>query len=756
MNRTLSINGLMDEGYGWLLESCFLGRLPADEANEVLAAAEWREVEAGHVLIEIDRRAGAVSLVVSGEARVLARDADANLIEVARVGPGHLLGEAAHLTSALTGARVVTSSTMSTLHIPPAAFPKLLRKLPRLKRYVADLVALRARSSEARHLLMADPLLRGLGRDEQDRLLQSGSLGRYEAGNVIVATGDQSDDVFLLIRGRVAVFAPADAEGHQTLLAEKGPGWLFGHVALLMDAPRTADVVALEDCELLGIGAGAFRELVDRNPNLQRQFFREFAESGVQAGKQSAGGGPWAIVFRGADSEDVTALAIAAAAELGEVGKVTLVDVQLRRTAGRLGMNVEPLRVGEVDATAMCTPDSWDFRVLGPKDPDGVQPLIEALAGEPEAGPIVVVGLLEFEPGPGMPRTTLVQVRGGRGSRPAPPLVRGEHRVEVIRIVEGVEPPVAVLRRAIRVLEDADSIGRFWRSGRLTDLQDENHILGRAAARLVRAVRGRLVGVALGGGGALGFAHVGLLSALYEGGIPIDYVSGVSFGAVVGGTYAAGGMELLETMMKQVPRLHLLINGAMLTFDPFRWWYRRFTGDPLLAQTEIPFYPVAVDVFAGSEVVVTSGSVVDGVRASCGFPGVFSPLRAGGRRLVDGGIANNVPASVVWDAGADFVIASNIIPAFPQGNAPRKAGGLIDSIRGQTMFRMDDLIRSMFLMMSQSGRDRAALADYVFDLDVKGFYVSDFGKSEQIRSSGLEQARQELPDILTAWEQKLG
>ncbi len=753
---TLSIASLMDEGYRWLLESCFLGLLPTDEADLVLAQAEWREVEAGAVLIEIDRRAGAVSLVVSGEARVLARDAEGNMIEVARVGPGHLLGEAAHLTSASTSARVVASSNMATLHIPPAAFPRLLQKLPRLKRYVEDLVALRARSSEARHLLMADPLLRTLGREEQDRLLQSGSLGRYEAGDVIVSTGDQSDDVFLLIRGRAAVFAPADKDGHQTLLAEKGPGWLFGHVAVLMDAPRTADVVALEDCELLGISAGAFRELVDRNPGLQRQFFREMAAAGVQVNKQGATDGAWAIVFRGAEGRDVTALALATAAELQELGKVAVVDAKLRRTAGELSRKTGEVQIGGVRAHQMDTPGSWPFRVLGPTSPDDLQPLIEALADEPEAGPIVAFGWKEFEPGPGLPRTTLVQVRGGRESLPSPPVERGEHRVEVIRIVEGIEPPVAVQRHSVRVLEDPESLDRFWRQGRLDDLQDPQRPLGRGAARLTRAIRGRSVGVALGGGGALGFAHIGLLQALEEGGIPVDYVAGVSFGAVVGGVFVSGGLPMLQKLIEKRHQLHLVANAGMISFRPFVWWFNKLTGAPSLSETEIPFLPGAADVLKGTEVVVTQGSVVNGIRASSGFPGVFTPLRGGGRRLVDGGIVNNVPASMVWDAGADFVIASNIIPAFPEGNAPRAAGGLIDAIRGQTVFRMDDLMRSMFLMMSQAGRDRAALADHVFDLDAKGYFVGDLVKGDKIYEVGLEQARAELPDILTAWEEKLG
>ena len=753
MNATLSLNSLKDAGYGWLLESCFLGRLPPDEADQVLATAEWREVEAGHVLIEIDRRAGAVSLVVAGEARVLARDSEGAMFEVARVGPGHLLGEAAHLTSALTSARVVATSGMTTLHIPPAAFPKLLKQLPRLKRYVADLVALRARSSEARHLLMADPLLRGLGREEQDRLLQSGSLGRYEAGDAIVSAGDLSEDVFLLIRGRAAVFAPPDQHGHRTLLAEKGPGWLFGHVALLMDAPRTADVVALEDCELLGIGAGAFRELVDRNPILQRQFFREFAAAGVQADNQGSTEGPWAIIFRGADGRDVTGLALATASELRRVGRVAVVDARLQRTAGELSRKTGELQVGEVPALEMHTPASWPFRVLGPRTGDGLQPLIRALADEPEAGPIVVFGLADFEPGPGLPRTTLVQVRGGRDCLPAPPLERGEHRVEVIWIVDDAEPPVAVLRHAVRVLEDRESLDRFWRAGRLDELLDDKRPMGRGAARLTRALLGRSVGVALGGGGALGFAHVGLLQAMQEGGLPVDYISGVSFGAVVGGAYVAGGLPMCEELVKKHKQVHVVANAAMLGFKPFMWWFNKLTGAPLLSRTEIPFFPGAMDVFTGSEVVVTQGTVVDGMRASSGFPGVFNALRGGGRRLVDGGICNNVPASMVWDAGADFVVASNIIPAFPQGNAPREAGGLVEAIRGQTIFRMDDLIRSMFLMMSQTGRDRAGLADHVFDLDARGYYISDFNKAVEIHKLGLEQARGELPDILAAYEQ---
>ena len=240
MSGGLDLGVLANEGYGWLLDSSFLGRLGEQDAAAVLARSAWRTLAPGDVLIEAGVEATTVFLLSSGEAQVQV-DGRAGWVEIARVGPGHLVGEAAHLKRTRTGARVTAATPVRALTWPAADFAALLVQVPPLTAYVRGLVELRARTERTRDLLRGDPVLRSLGRAEQDRLLQSGSLMHVDAGGTVIAAGERTRDVFLLLEGQVAIFAPPDAQGRGARLGEKGPGWLFGHAAILLGAPRTAD-----------------------------------------------------------------------------------------------------------------------------------------------------------------------------------------------------------------------------------------------------------------------------------------------------------------------------------------------------------------------------------------------------------------------------------------------------------------------------------------------------------------------------------
>jgi len=272
---------------------------------------------------------------------------------------------------------------------------------------------------------------------------------------------------------------------------------------------------------------------------------------------------------------------------------------------------------------------------------------------------------------------------------------------------------------------------------------------------LVRALLGRSVGLALGGGGALGFAHIGLIRALTEAKIPIDYVSGASFGALVAGIYSAGGLEKLEEL---IDRRNRLVLGALRAFKNtvgFERFVDLVVGPTAMGDTEIPFFPVSVDVMTGMEVVRSRGTVGHGVRSSSGLPGVYPTLQIGAANLADGGIHNNVPASVAWQAGAHFIVASNIIPTFPfdARTTSRRSRFLL---RSEPVKRLDALVRSLFLLMSQTGRDRAQLADYVFDLDVRGYNIYDFIKGPDIADAGRRQAERQMAHIQHAYKKACG
>jgi NTE family protein len=176
-----------------------------------------------------------------------------------------------------------------------------------------------------------------------------------------------------------------------------------------------------------------------------------------------------------------------------------------------------------------------------------------------------------------------------------------------------------------------------------------------------------MIGLALGGGSARGWAHIGVLRALTQAGIHPDVVAGTSIGAVVGGCYVAGHLDALEHFARALTRRKVL---GFLDFN--------FTGTGLItgqrlcdaldarlrdiAIEALPkrFVAVATEIGTGHEIWLSRGSIVDAMRASYALPGIFRPVRINGHWLFDGALVNPVPVSVCRAFGARYVIAVNV------------------------------------------------------------------------------------------------
>jgi NTE family protein len=181
------------------------------------------------------------------------------------------------------------------------------------------------------------------------------------------------------------------------------------------------------------------------------------------------------------------------------------------------------------------------------------------------------------------------------------------------------------------------------------------------------STRRPMIGLALGGGAARGFAHIGIMRTLIAHGILPDIVVGTSIGAVVGGCYAAGHLDSLEAWARGLqPKnifgyLDIRLNGSGL-----------IGGNKLAAQLEaaigkvriddlpLKFAAIATEVQTGHEIWLTHGRVVDAMRASYALPGIFSPVPIGDRWLIDGALVNPVPVSAARALGAEIVIAANV------------------------------------------------------------------------------------------------
>lgn len=198
------------------------------------------------------------------------------------------------------------------------------------------------------------------------------------------------------------------------------------------------------------------------------------------------------------------------------------------------------------------------------------------------------------------------------------------------------------------------------------------------------------LGLALGGGGARGVAHIGVIRAFEELGIEFDYVAGTSAGAVVGSLYAAG---LTSLQMKDLA-LSLRtkdIRTSKLFFKPSKAstistiLKKAFEKDKTFEELEKPFCAVAVDIKTGEEQDLTCGSVATCVSGSCAVPGVFAPVTYENMHLVDGGLKNNVPADVVRKMGAEVVVAVDVNHARGKGTASTKLFSVLGSTIGVLM-----------------------------------------------------------------------
>jgi NTE family protein len=250
--------------------------------------------------------------------------------------------------------------------------------------------------------------------------------------------------------------------------------------------------------------------------------------------------------------------------------------------------------------------------------------------------------------------------------------------------------------------------------------------------------RAPVIGVALGGGFARGIAHVGVLKVLEQENIPVRLIAGTSVGALIGACYCSG-LSLAE--MEEVAH-----NTRFTSFA--RWTLSRcgfasndrmisFLTRTLKCRTfedlRIPLGVTATDFNTGEGVVFHSGSIIDPIRASCAYPGMFLPVEIRGRYLVDGMLSHPVPTRPLREMGADRVLAVHLKGTWANGGPPRHLFNVI----GQSFAIAQDAMSSLW---------RGA-ADLVIEPDVAGFAYDDFKRTDALVRAGEAAMRAALPEV---------
>jgi NTE family protein len=262
---------------------------------------------------------------------------------------------------------------------------------------------------------------------------------------------------------------------------------------------------------------------------------------------------------------------------------------------------------------------------------------------------------------------------------------------------------------------------------------DQNRLPDRSCSALRPGV-----GLALGGGFARGFAHLGVLQVLEQNRVPIACISGTSVGSILGAAYASGAplariiaacrtIRFRDIARWRVSRLGLASNHRMGDLIERVFDARQFED------LRIPTAVVATDLNTGEPVVLTHGNLVEAIRASCAFPGLFEPVAIGTRTLADGGLVAPVPTCAARNLGAQFVLGVSV--------------GIQDGHRGAPTNVFQVVARAVSAAQKHQLEVWERHADLVLRPDVQTLAWDDFDRVDEAIAAGAAVARQALPRI---------
>jgi NTE family protein len=246
------------------------------------------------------------------------------------------------------------------------------------------------------------------------------------------------------------------------------------------------------------------------------------------------------------------------------------------------------------------------------------------------------------------------------------------------------------------------------------------------------------IGLALGGGFARGIAHVGVLKVLEEEKIPIRYIAGTSVGALIGAAYCSGvSVAELEQVATRVRFKHIarwtLSRYGFASNQRMIGFLNQLLKVKTFEELRIPLAVTATDYSTGEGVVFHSGPLVDPVRASCSYPGMFLPVKIRGRMLIDGMLSYTVPTQPLRQMGAERVLAVHLRGNWSNGEGPR---------------HLFDVIGKCFAIAQEMNRSQwKQAATLVIEPDVNGFKYDAFERSSELVRAGELATRAALPQI---------
>lgn len=268
-------------------------------------------------------------------------------------------------------------------------------------------------------------------------------------------------------------------------------------------------------------------------------------------------------------------------------------------------------------------------------------------------------------------------------------------------------------------------------------------------------VRG--IAIALGGGGARGLAHLGVLEALQAEGIRPRLLAGTSMGGLVGALWAATGNTADVIAAARGFRLPgRFMPGRVLVWEKIFPSAVALLAGKTFDDLPIPLVVAAVDLVSGEEIALHSGPLLPAVRATCAVPGVFAPERIGSHCLVDGGVTNMLPVDLAWACDPDIVVAVNIVASPPCTVSVDSRYSRVATALGRivpnpmtAMYSYDIAMRSVEIALDRQRAMAVAMTgpEVLIDVDLTHVSITDFHRLDEIIDAGRRATQQALPRI---------
>ena len=723
--------------------------LPDSCLDYLSQTGEWRTYESGEAVFLLGDLSDSMYVVAEGELNVFISEDTDSAIPIHTIGAKDVVGEIQLLTGGERLATIRSRQNSKLIRISKNAFEKIAETDLDFSRKLNELILKRIKSNQLTSIL--PNIFGALEPSQVERLETLADWIQLSQGDTLFKEGDEGDSFYVLVSGLLGI-SVEDSNANSILINRIKYGEVVGEMALLSEEPRSGTIHAIRDAELVRYHKDEFFRFLEQYPKLLLQITRMIVARLRQTMSQNSNKNHTSFItlLPASSNAPLAEFSIQLTKALEPLCSVLSVDCesieQDLKTPGIAHVDLDSPQSARVAAWLSAQEDQYQFILLQAEHADSswTQRCMR------QSDQIITVGLaIEDSVPQGVERKYL---------HDSDRLKDIPKRLVLIHPEECVQPKNTKQWLAVRNVEMHHHL-------KINNQKDFE--------RLGRFITGKATCLALGGGGARGFSHVGALRALNEENIPIDFIGGTSMGAIIGGMYALGVEP--DQMVEKFERANAKntwisqLTLPLLSFVHGKGYsdaMRKIYGDVDTEDLWLPFFCVSSNISRACMKVHRDAPLWRNIRASSGIQGLFPPVIFNGELHVDGALFSNLPADVMKKTCDGNIIAIDVTP--PVDLAQNTEYG--ESISGWQIFwnkfvkrnksysypDIGTVLQRAGEAVSNSNQKKAIseTADFYIRMPVDHINILDFKRSNELENIGylfakemLEKSRGETLEI---------